>query len=427
MRGKISKRSVDALQTSDGDTLMWDTDIPGFGVRCRESGAKFYVLKFRAAGRRQRWVTIGRHGAPWTPDEARREALRLLGEVVIGHDPADRKHKKNYSITVADLCDQYLAAAPTLILPKKGRPKKASSLATDRSNIERHIKPLLGRSVVRAVTTDDVEQIQRDIAAGKTATDVKTRQRGRAIVRGGKGTAARSVSLLGAIFSYAVKQGIRSGNPVSGVTLYRGPAKERYLSASELARLGEALESAEKRGENLFAVAAIRLLVLTGARKSEILGLRWEEVDSERGYFRLPDSKTDQRTIPLGAPALQLLANLPREDGNPHVLPSFKGSGHLVGLQKIWNRIRFQADLSDVRLHDLRHSFASVAVAGGDSLYLVSKVLGHRQSRTTEGYAHLADDPVRAVANRASEQISAAMSARDRDEANVVDLKYRTR
>ena len=150
MKRKISKRAVDQLNPGEGDALLWDTAIPGFGVRCRASGAKYYFLKFRAPGGRQRWLTIGKHGAPWTPEAARREANRLLGEVAGRSDPAEAKAREKDQKTVAQLCDQYLEAAPFIILPKKGRPKKSSTLQTDRSNIERHIKPLLGQRPVRA-------------------------------------------------------------------------------------------------------------------------------------------------------------------------------------------------------------------------------------------------------------------------------------
>ena len=164
---------------------------------------------------------------------------------------------------------------------------------------------------------------------------------------------------------------------------------------------------------------------MTGARKSEILTLRWEWVDFERGCLRLPDSKTGAKVVPLGAPALELLASLPRIENNPYVLPGDKAGGHFVGLQKAWERIRKRAGLEDMRLHDLRHSFASVAVAAGDSLYLVGKVLGHRQSRTTEIYAHLNDNPLRAVADRTARTIAAAMNGGEKGGAEVVELPKR--
>ena len=368
MQSKITKRSVDALRPTSGTSVLWDTEIPGLGVRCR-GGAKHYLLKYRFGGR-QRWATIGRHGAPWTPTQARKEALRLLGVIAAGRDPAEERDAIRRDPTVAELGDLFLSAG--------SQTKKKSTLATDRSNIERHIKPLLGRRKVRNVVPADVKRFMSDVAAGKTATDVKTGARGRA--------------------------------PVKGVKLFKRKKLVRFLSGEELARLGDALVVAEAEGVNSSAIFAIRLLALTGCRKSEVLSLRWEWVDFEHGCLRLPDSKTGAKVVPLGAPALKLLASLPRDEKNPHVFPGEKPEHHLVGLQKVWEKIRAKAKLPGVRIHDLRHSFASIAVADGNSLYLVGKVLGHQQTRTTEIYAHVNDDPVRGVADRTAQKISDAMA-----------------
>jgi integrase len=262
----------------------------------------------------------------------------------------------------------------------------------------------------------------QDVASGKTAANIKTGS-GQAKVEGGKGTATRTVGLLGGIFTFAVERGVRPDNPARGVKRFRGKKQERFLAPSELAQLGDALTTAQQDGESLYAVAAIRLLVLTGARKSEILTLKWDYVDTERGCLRLPDSKTGAKVIPLGAAALEALVNIPRIEDNPYVFPGRK-CGHFVGLYNNWDRIRKRAGLEDVRLHDLRHSFASVAVAGGSSLYLVGKVLGHEQASTTERYAHLADDPLRAVADKTAGQIAAAMNGGQ--DAEVVELKRRS-
>jgi integrase len=339
-------------------------------------------------------------------------------------DPVALKKKRveeaKANITITELCDEYIAAVPFIILPNKGHPKKASSVATDKSNIERHIKPLLGEKRIDNVIRGDIERFQKDVAAGKTAVDAKTGPRGRAIVKGGKGTAARATAVLGAIFSYAVKEGRRTDNPVQGAELFKGEQRNRFLTADEMSDLGEALIKAERGGANTTAIAAIRLLILTGCRKSEILGLQWKWIDFENGCLRLPDSKTDKKIVPLGAPALELLASLPKIEGNPHVLPGEKEKGHLIGLPKVWARIKTLAGLEDVRLHDLRHSFATVAVAGGDSLFLVGKVLGHKQSKTTEIYAHAQQDPLQAVADRASKRIVAAMDGKNNKTLKLV-------
>ena len=413
---RINKRTVDALRPGERDVVVWDSGLPGFGARCRAHGGKYYILKYRAAGR-QRWYTIGRHGAPWTPETARREAKRLLGEVSAGLDPAEAKAEARRDLTIAALCDLYLAEGCAT--------KKPSTIASDLGRIRRHIKPLLGRKHVRALTRADVERFMLDVAAGKTADDIKTGFRGRAIVTGGKGTAAKSVSLLGAIFTFAVNRGLRSDNPAHGVKTFKPRRFERFLSSAELARLGDALSNAEREGENPFAMAALRLLAMTGCRKTEILTLRWEHVDLARACLRLPDSKTGSKVIPLGAPAVELLASLPRLEENPYVLPGNKPGGHFVGLPKVWRRTRVRARLPDVRLHDLRHSFASVGAAGGDSLFVIGRLLGHSSSATTERYSHLSDDPLKMAADRISNQIHAAMKGEAG--ADVVPLGRGTR
>ena len=412
-KGRITKRAVDAAKPAERDTYLWDADLSGFGLKATPAGRKVYLVQYRLGGRkgRTRRVTIGRHGSPWTPESARNEAKRLLGEVGAGRDPAEERTQTRGDLTIAELCDRYIAEGCAT--------KKPSTVMSDKGRIECHIKPLLGRRKVTSISRPDVTRFLQDVASGKAATDLKT-ESGQPRVKGGKGVATRTVGLLGGIFTFAVEIGLRPDNPVRGVKRFKDKKFERFLSPSELAQLGDALSMAQQDGENPFAIAAIRLLVLTGARKSEILTLKWEHVDTERGCLRLPDSKTGAKSIPLGAAALEALSKIPRVEDNPYVIPGLKGR-HLVDLYYNWECIRKRAGLEDVRLHDLRHSFASMAVAGGSSLYLVGKVLGHEQANTTERYAHLSDDPLKAVADKTAGQIAAAMSGER--EAEVVELK----
>jgi integrase len=410
LRMKLSKRAVDALQSDGEEARVWDIDISGFGVRCRGGGGKYYFLKYRLPNGRQRWATIGRHGSPWTVETARKEARRLLGQIVDGEDPVEAKGIERADLTVSQLCDLYLAQP--IIITNRGTAKKASSLEIDRSNIERHIKPLLGQVRLRALIRADVENFQQDVAAGKSRADIKTKPRGRAIVSGGKGIAARSLAVLGTLLSFAVARGLRSDNPARGVRLFANQRRERFLSFAEMGRMGEALSKLEAEGGNRIAIAAIRLLLLTGCRRGEIIGLRWRWVDFERRCLRLPDSKTGAKTVPLGDPAIDLLRGVPTIAECEFVFPASRGNGHIVGLRSVWRNVTELADLRGLRLHDLRHSFASVAVSGGESLYIVGKILGHRQSRTTEIYAHLAEDPVQAAADRAARKISEALKLR---------------
>ncbi len=430
---KLSKRTVDAIrpdrdgyQRSDRkgrEVFVWDTGdgaLKGFGVRMMPSGAGSYLVQYRTKEGSTRRIVIGKVGV-LTPDEARRLAGDRLKEVTQGGDPSAERHRvRREALTVAGLADLYLAEGPA------AKPnKKASSWATDRSNIERHIKPLLGRKLAASLNHDDVVRFQRDVAAGKSRADIKTRKRGRAIVDGGPGTAARSLAVLGALLEWAAHpdRKLIPVNPAKGVKLLRGGKRERFLSEAELARLADELAAMEAEHRvSPTASAAIRLLLLTGCRKAEILSLRWEWVDIGRGALRLPDSKTGAKVVPLAAAAVKLLTELPRSSA--YVLPGAKGAGHYTGLQKDWERVRARAGLGGVRIHDLRHSFASFAVADGNSLYLIGKVLGHKQARTTEIYAHLADDPVRAVADRTAARIAAAMApAAERDAVNVVPIR----
>jgi integrase len=403
---KITKSVVDNAYPEAADWFLWDTELKGFGLKVSKGGRKSYVCQYRTAGGRSgddRRLTIGQHGSPWTVEMARSEAKQVLGRAANGEDPALEKQDLKKRLSVAELCDQYLQHGCGT--------KKASTLATDKGRIEHHIKPLIGRKKVQDITRADVKKFLQDIAQGKTAADIKTGKRGRAIVRGGQGTATRTVGLLGGIFAYAVDCGMIDTSPAVGVKRFADKKGNRYLSQQELVALGEALRKAEEEGENPSALAILKLLVFTGARKGEIETLKWSEVDFASGYLKLADSKTGQKAIPLNAGALQVLNDQERLSENEHVFPAYRGQGHYEGTPKVWVRIRSKAGLSDVRLHDLRHSFASIAVSGGASLPIIGALLGHTNSSTTQRYAHLSDDPLRAASEAVGSQISAALSS----------------
>jgi len=404
---KITNRTVESAEATSGDYFIWDDEMPGFGIRVFSSGRRSYVVQYKKDGRNRR-VTLGLHGRI-TPAEARQLAKQLFGDLAKGHNPAEERAIIRRDPTVHELCDLYLkegrAAKPT---------KKESSWRTDGSNMARHIRPLLGTRKLRSLTKVDIQRFQSDVTVGKTAADERTGFRGRAIVKGGPGTAARATAILGAMLSFAAERGLIPANPAKGVKLHPAKRRERFLSADEMARLGEALADEELKSEAAPSVAAIRLLILTGCRKGEITTLQWRYVDQERGLLRLPDSKTGAKVVPIGGPALDLLKSLPRFPNEPNVFPSRRQGRHLVGLQKVWERVRDAAKLENVRLHDLRHSFASVAVTGGHSLYMVSKILGHKDTRTTEIYAHLAADPMREVANQTASLIADMLKAKPR-------------
>lgn len=405
MSARLTKSVVDRAKPEQSDYFLWDNELKGFGIKISKGGRKSYVCKYRVGNGRTaptRRMTIGAHGSPWTVDQARAEARKLLGKVANGEDPAREKQDAKKQITVAQLCDLYLDQGIAT--------KKASTIATDKGRIARHIKPLLGRKKVLDVTRADIKRFMQDVANGKTSADIKTGLYGRAIVRGGKGTASRTVGLLGGIFSFAFDCGMIETNPVRGIKRFADKKGDRYLSQQELVALGKALRDSLLDGLNPQAIAILKLLIFTGARKGEIETLRWNEVDFDGGYLKLSDSKTGQKAIPLNAGALEVLAPIARVDGSPFVFPAHRGKGHYEGTPKVWRIVRSMAGIEDVRLHDLRHSFASIAVSGGASLPIIGALLGHTNSTTTQRYAHLHDDPLKAASEAVGNRIAASLS-----------------
>lgn len=402
-RVKITRRVVDSARPRRCEYIVWDSAVGGFGLRIRPSGALSYIVVYRFGGRPRRY-TIGAPGSPWTPESARDKALSVLGELADGEDPQDNKALDRKAMTVAQLCDLYLAEGLATRKPK--------SIAAARGRIENHIKPLLGPRRAALVTREDVEKLLIAVAEGRTARQSKTKKQGLSRVRGGRGAANQAVVTLSAAFGFAVGRRIRPDNPAYRVRRFPGKKLERFLSPAELGRLGEAIAAAEALGvESPYALAAVRLLILTGCRRNEILSCRRDFVDHYHRCLRLPDSKTGAKVVHLGAAAMKVIAAIPAVDGNPYLLPGPGGEGHLVNLQKPWTRLRAAAGLDDVRLHDLRHSFASLGVAGGDSLYVVGALLGHRSPKTTDRYAHLADHPVKAAADRIAHEVALLIGA----------------
>lgn len=350
-------------------------------------------------------MTIGAHGSPWTVDNARNEARKILGRAANGEDPAIEKQSIRKQVTVSELCDDYIRNGVAT--------KKASTITTDKGRIERHIKPRLGRRKVPDITKADITRFLQDVANGKTAkesTSKKWGTKGSFKVTGGKGTASRTVGLLGGIFSYAVDCGLIESNPVHGVKRFPDKKGDRYLSSVEMLHLGQALNKAAQNEFNQNAISIIKLLILTGARKNEIESVAWSAVDLESGHLRLKDSKTGQKLITLSTPAIEILQRAKQTQSSTYAFPASSGDGYYQGTPKVWQKIRIMADLNDVRLHDLRHSFASVAVSGGASLPIIGALLGHTDSTTTQRYAHLQNDPIRAASEATANKIAEMMS-----------------
>jgi len=306
----ITLKTVSAIPSN---STVWDKGkgaVSGFGARRQKGDSVAYVVKYRTTEGRQRWATIGRHGSPWTPDLARAEALRLLAEVARGGDPARAKKEARTAATVSELCDIYLEACEAgRLLTRRQTTKKPSTLVGDKARIERHIRPLLGSLKIAAVTRADIERFRDGVSEGATNALVKTGKHGLARVTGGRGTATRAMGMLGAMFSFAVRRGLRVDNPVHGVDRHAYVPRQRRLSDAEYAALGEALRSMPKTTWPV-AMAAARFLALTSWRRGEMLGLRWNEVDLTARTARLTDTKTGYSIRPLARVACDLLRQL---------------------------------------------------------------------------------------------------------------------
>jgi len=383
---RLTTRLVQQL-SAEGDQFVWDDQVPGFGVRCR-AGQKSYVLQYRVMGgrgARQRRVTLGRVGA-LPLDDARVLSQEYLRGVRYGQDPAGARQALRQAPSVQDLAERYLSEHADL-------KKKPRSAEMDHVNLRRHVLPVLGTARVGTLTRADVARLHHGM-------------------RGTPGAANRVLALLSKMCALAEQWGLRDPgtNPVKGIERYRESRRERHLSPVELGRLGEVLRRVElERTESPSTVVLVRLLLLTGARLGEVLGLCWESIDWQAGSVRLDDSKTGPKTLYLSDPAKAVLAGMPRQEGNPWCLPGRVHGRPLVNPQKPWRRIRTQAGLDDVRLHDLRHTYAAVAARGGLSLPMIGALLGHSEPQTTQRYAHLVGNPVQAAAEQVGEAVKAAL------------------
>ena len=375
---KITKRTVDALAGQERERVVWDDDLKGFGVRVHPSGRKVYIVKTRYRGRVIK-MTIGPHGAV-TPSYARVRAAEIITDARAGKNPAGRN-----------------ADAPTMIALGKRFLKeyvsthcKPSTAEEYRRSVKLFIDPRIGRYRVPDIQRSDIAALHHDM-------------------RDTPYQANRTLGVLSKMFNLAELWDLRPDgtNPCRHVKRFREEKRERFLSDVEYQRLGAALKAIEVDGsETASAIAAVRLLMLTGCRLSEIQKLRWQHVDLGAGELRLPDTKTGAKVVYLGDPAIAVLEHIDRRDGNPWVIAGRKPESHLTDLQHPWRRIRARADLNDVRIHDLRHSFASGGLLVGEGLPMIGKLLGHTQVQTTARYAHLASDPVKSAANRIASRIA---------------------
>lgn len=402
--GKLTKTAIDALALpAKGQAFLWDSELRGFGVRVIPSGLKAFVLQYRNEEGRSRRIVIGRYGV-LTVEQARKQAILKLAAVVGGADPAEERAQSRAAITIREVCNWYLENAEAgMILGRKHRPIKASTLAMDRSRIETHIVPLIGARQVRALRIADIEKMQMDIVAGKTAKPRKEGRRG-GKAAGGPGVAGRAVSTLQSLLSHALRYDIVENNPAAGVRKIAGKPRTRRLSAAEIRALGEAMEIAERNEENPTGLAAVRALLLTGYRISEVIGMERSWLHSDRGYVHFPDTKTDGQVRPIGRAAIQLLKALPEKRGLSLFFPSDFVDRPYSGVPETLRALCAIAGIKGVTPHVLRHTFGSVAGDMGFSELTIKALLGHGARGSTQNYVHI-DEALRLAVERVSSKI----------------------
>jgi integrase len=384
---KLTKRLVDAADCRAAEYFMWDDEIPGLGVRVLPSGRRVYVVQYRV-GRRSRRISLG-PSTVLACEQARKRAISIIAAARNGIDPADERDAARQAMTVNELAERFDKEHISVRL-------KANTAKEYRRNLRRFILPALGRLTVTDITRADVAKFHHDL-------------------RHIPYQANRCLEVVSKMFNLAELWGLRPDgtNPRKHIKKYPEEKRERFLSVAELRRIGEVLGEMEDEGIELpSAILAARLLILTGCRLNEIMTLRWAYVDIADRVLRLPDSKTGAKLVHLGQAAIDLLQAAERVDDNPWVITGALPGKHLSDLQPFWRRVRARAGLKDVRIHDLRHTFASMAVASGQGLPMIGKLLGHTQVQTTARYAHLAADPVRIAADLVSDRLQAGLTGR---------------
>lgn len=382
MRQRLTDSIIKALPTpASGNRITYDAEMPGFGCRVTAAGSRAFVLNYRTTGGRERRITIGQHPT-WGLKAAREEAKRLRREIDSGRDPLGEEEAERGAPTIANLCRRYEEEH----LPKK----RERSARDDRALIEREILPRLRRRKVADVTFSDIDRLHREITK-------------RAPIR-----ANRAVALSSKMFSLAIRWGWRLDNPCKGVERNPENKRDRYLTSEELGRLTSALgKHRDQQSANI-----IRMLLLTGARRGEVLAMRWTDLDLAAGVWIKPSAHTKQKKahrVPLSAPARQLLARIARTSST-YVFPA-RVDGHRTEIKGSWQSICKAAQLDGVRVHDLRHSYASILASAGLSLPVIGALLGHTQTQTTARYAHLFDDPLRSATERVGAIVAPAQDS----------------
>ena len=390
---KLTKTMIEAEQPKERPHYLWDSTQPGFGVKILPSGTKRYIVKYRTKGggrsAQQRWYQVGTHGSI-TLDKAREIATKVLGAVADGKDPQEQKQAFRAAQSMNDLWDRF---------EKEHLSRRKPATVKHYKQIwSSHIKAAVGAKKVVDVNRDDIYRLHRGLSKAPYQAN-------------------RALAVLSKMFNLAERWEMRpdGSNPCRHVEKYREDARERFLTGDELKRLGKSLSvGLASHSESPQMIGAIKLLLFTGARVSEILMAKWDWVDWENRVLKLPDSKTGAKPIYLSEPAIEVLKSLqelPIASENPYIVAGLKKGQPLDNLRKPWYRIRERAELGDVRLHDLRHTFASIGVSSGLSLPMIGHMLGHSQAQTTARYAHLYTDPVMNAVDGVGKLISGAVDS----------------
>ncbi|MEO4043633.1 site-specific integrase [Hoeflea sp. CAU 1731] len=423
---KLTKSAVDKLPVREKPYFVFDSTHKGFSVRVSPTGAKTWQVEYRpypgGRGVKMRRIALGSNKA-LTPEQARDKAKAILADVAKGGDPAKDRAAKRKELTVAQLIGLYEEEGCYVLRGiRQGQPMKPTTKAYTLARLRNHVVPIIGDLRITNVAEGDIEKMVRMITAGKTAKNEKKDGRGRVIVKGGEGAARKVARDLSAVFTFAIRRKLVTENPCKNAAIRKTDnQRTRYLTMAEIQRLGEALDTLQEQGVNPKALNIARLWALTGCRRDEIAGLKWDEVDFEHSCLMLDDSKTGRSVRPLAASALALLSEIPREDESPYVFPATTGNGHFQGTKRVWPKAIELAKLPGVSPHTLRHTLGSSAISVGETMAMTGAILGHANPRSTAIYAHVQRDPAAQATARAVEPIAAALKRKS--SGDVVPLK----
>jgi integrase len=421
---KLTVRTMATISANPArDVYVWDDSLAGFGLRVKPSGVASFMLQFRNAEGVSRRITLGKAGV-LALEEARKLAREKLAEVAKGFDPSADRQSARTAPTVAGVCEWYLLSSKAgRLLGRHGRPIKASTLEMDASRIRAHVLPLLGSRKVTGLRPDDIRDFVSAVKSGRTA---KSREGRGGETTGGDGAAARSVGMLRTIFAHAMREHPDRKhfriNPCDGVKRPADGKQRRFLSLAELSVLGAALR---EEAESATGAAAIRFLLMTGLRRTEALGLRWQWVDGKSRCIRFEDTKSGAQVRPIGAAAVKLLDSRRGRDDSQWVFASERGDGHFVGLPKVLERVCARESLDGVSTHVLRHTFAAVAAEMGFSELTIAGLLGHTLPSVTARYAHIPDRALVLAADAVAASIAAALDGDNLRADAVLTLSQR--